>query len=333
MQDVTEIFCTDRDSVLRVIELGKLNRAQAPTLMNAESSRSHSIVTLEVHQKNTKTGRLKRGVLFLVDLAGSEKVSKTGASGMRLEEAKNINSSLTTLGMVINALCDGNSHIPYRDSKLTMILMEALGGNSKTTLIICCNPEQKHSSETLSTLRFGERAKKIKNNVKVNEELSVDELKFLLAEARREIHKLKLKIKALKEGSSAAGPEDGEAEEEGDEDSELASGNKPKGSTTIRSSPPDEFAASKKLEDLLETKLQEIEILKGNMSAAEEELETIKIKYAHLPTQNLKSITANLESLFFTLLIDTTRSVSSECRPSAKPKLCNRPLKSWRPNF
>jgi kinesin family member 5 len=157
IQDVTEIYCTDRESVLRVIEFGKANRAAAPTLMNAESSRSHSIVSILVDQKNTVTGRNKKGTLFLVDLAGSEKVSKTGASGMRLEEAKNINGSLTTLGMVINALCDGQPHIPYRDSKLTMILMDALGGNSRTTLVICCNPEHKHAPETLSTLRFGER--------------------------------------------------------------------------------------------------------------------------------------------------------------------------------
>jgi kinesin family member 5 len=75
--------------------------------------------------------------------------------------------SLTTLGMVINALCDGSSHVPYRDSKLSRILQDSLGGNSKTTLIICCAPENRHSSETISTLRFGERAKRIKNNAKV----------------------------------------------------------------------------------------------------------------------------------------------------------------------
>lgn len=127
------------------------------------------------------------GILYLVDLAGSEKVGKTGATGLRLEEAKNINSSLTSLGMVINALCDGAPHVPFRDSKLTMLLMEALGGNSKTTLIICCTPEHDHSPETLSTLRFGERAKHIKTNAKVNEELSVGELKVQLGAAKKEM--------------------------------------------------------------------------------------------------------------------------------------------------
>lgn len=206
VQDVTEVFCTDRENVLRVIELGKANRASAPTLMNAESSRSHSIVTMVVEQKDSSTGRKKRGMMFLVDLAGSEKVSKTGASGMRLEEAKNINRSLTTLGMVINSLCDGASHVPYRDSSLTLILKDALGGNSKTTLIICCNPESRHTPETLSTLRFGERAKRIKNNARINEEYSVDELKVMLQAARKEIEQLKKKLALYTGGGDPASP-------------------------------------------------------------------------------------------------------------------------------
>ncbi len=94
-------------------------------------------------------------------------------------------------GMVINALCDGTAHVPYRDSKLTRILQNSLGGNSRTCLIICCAPESRHIAETLSTLRFGERAKKIKNNISMNEELSMSELKALLNSARREISVLK----------------------------------------------------------------------------------------------------------------------------------------------
>lgn len=204
VQDITEMYCTDRDSVMRVLEFGKTNRASAPTLMNAESSRSHSILSILVDQRNSSTGRERKGVLYLVDLAGSEKVSKTGASGMRLEEAKNINSSLTTLGMVINSLCDGAPHVPYRDSKLTMILMDALGGNSKTTLIICCTKEHSQSSETLSTLRFGERAKKIQNHAKINEELSVNELKAMLEAAKKEIITLKKKLAVLKKAPGAS---------------------------------------------------------------------------------------------------------------------------------
>lgn len=203
IQEVTQTFCTDKESILRVLEMGKTNRASAPTLMNAESSRSHSILSINVKQKNEASGRIKNGRLFLVDLAGSEKVNKTGATGMRLEEAKNINSSLTTLGMVINALCDGSSHIPYRDSKLTRLLMESLGGNSRTTLIICCAPEQRHLPETLSTLRFGERAKKIQNHAKVNEELSIEDYKSMLQAAKKEIVTLRAKIKLLENKDDA----------------------------------------------------------------------------------------------------------------------------------
>ena len=109
--------------------------------MNTESSRSHSLVQFTVQQRNTETGSSKTGRLYLVDLAGSEKVGKTGASGQTLEEAKKINKSLSALGMVINALTDGkSSHVPYRDSKLTRILQESLGGNSRTTLIVNCSP-------------------------------------------------------------------------------------------------------------------------------------------------------------------------------------------------
>jgi kinesin family protein 5 len=126
--------------------------------MNAESSRSHSIFVLEVSQKNIVTGSTKIAKLSLVDLAGSEKVNKTGATGQTLEEAKKINKSLSALGNVINSLTDGkSSHIPYRDSKLTRILQESLGGNSRTTLIINCSPSSYNDAETISTLRFGVR--------------------------------------------------------------------------------------------------------------------------------------------------------------------------------
>jgi kinesin family protein 5 len=153
--------------------------------MNAESSRSHSIFVLTISQKNIETGSVRSGQLFLVDLAGSEKVGKTGATGQTLEEAKKINKSLSALGNVINSLTDGTSrHIPYRDSKLTRILQESLGGNSRTTLIINCSPSSFNDSETLSTLRFGVRAKTIKNKARMNVELSPAELKLLLKEAK-----------------------------------------------------------------------------------------------------------------------------------------------------
>ena len=136
---------------------------------------------MTITQNNNTDFSSKTGKLYLVDLAGSEKVGKTGAKGQTLDEAKTINKSLTTLGIVIKALTDGKStHIPYRDSKLTRCLQESLGGNSKTCLIITCSPSIYNEAETISTLRFGKRAKQIKNKPKINKEVSLQELKLLL---------------------------------------------------------------------------------------------------------------------------------------------------------
>ncbi|KAI3331797.1 kinesin-domain-containing protein [Xylariaceae sp. AK1471] len=185
VKGLLEIYVSSVEEVFEVMKRGGNARAVAATNMNQESSRSHSIFVITVTQKNLETGSMKSGQLFLVDLAGSEKVGKTGASGQTLEEAKKINKSLSALGMVINALTDGkSSHVPYRDSKLTRILQESLGGNSRTTLIINCSPSSYNDAETLSTLRFGMRAKSIKNKAKVNAELSPAELKAMLVRAK-----------------------------------------------------------------------------------------------------------------------------------------------------
>ena len=179
IEELTEHYVSTEEDVMELIKLGSENRTTNKTNMNEISSRSHSLVIMTIHQKNIKTLEAKSGKLYLVDLAGSEKISKTGSTGITLEEAKIINKSLSTLGMVINALTDGKStHIPYRESKLTRILQESLGGNSKTCLIITCSPSQYNESETLSTLRFGTRAKKMKNKPKINKEVTVQELKL-----------------------------------------------------------------------------------------------------------------------------------------------------------
>ena len=188
VKGLLEIYVSSVQEVYEVMRRGGTARATAATNMNQESSRSHSIFVITITQKNVETGSAKSGQLFLVDLAGSEKVGKTGASGQTLEEAKKINKSLSALGMVINSLTDGKStHIPYRDSKLTRILQESLGGNSRTTLIINCSPSSYNDQETLSTLRFGVRAKAIKNKAKINAELSPTELKQLLKKAQNQV--------------------------------------------------------------------------------------------------------------------------------------------------
>ena len=178
---------------------GSKNRSIAATRMNEKSSRSHSIFLLTVYQKNTSTDAAKMGKLYLCDLAGSEKVGKTNASGQTLEEAKMINKSLSALGNVINALTEAKSgaHIPYRDSKLTRILQESLGGNSQTCLVITCSLSAYNDRETLSTLRFGNRAKSIKNKVVQNAERSAKELLIALNEAEAKIEKITELVKLI----------------------------------------------------------------------------------------------------------------------------------------
>ncbi|KAI9306121.1 kinesin heavy chain [Cunninghamella echinulata] len=198
VKGLLEVYVSSTEEVYEVMKSGGNNRVVAYTNMNAESSRSHSIVLVTITQKNLDTGAAKSGKLYLVDLAGSEKVGKTGASGQTLEEAKKINKSLTALGMVINSLTDGkSSHVPYRDSKLTRILQESLGGNSRTTLIINCSPSSYNEAETISTLRFGVRAKTIKNKAKVNADLSPAELKALLKKVKSDTVTFQQYIQAL----------------------------------------------------------------------------------------------------------------------------------------
>ena len=158
------------------MEQGNRNRTIASTLMNACSSRAHTIISLEfkqIEKIGNKTTQ-KLSVIHLVDLAGSEKVSKTQASGDRLKEGCAINKSLSVLGQVISALADramGKSKtvVPYRDSVLTRILQNALGGNSKTLMICALSPAADNYEETLSTLRYADQAKKIKCNAVINE--------------------------------------------------------------------------------------------------------------------------------------------------------------------
>ncbi|KAI8996690.1 P-loop containing nucleoside triphosphate hydrolase protein [Gaertneriomyces semiglobifer] len=198
VKGLLEVFVGSVDEVYEALRVGQKNRMVASTKMNAESSRSHSVFLLTITQKNLTDGTQKAGKLYLVDLAGSERLGKTGAVGQTLEEAKKINLSLSALGNVINALTDNKStHIPYRDSKLTRILQESLGGNSRTTLIINASPSSFNEDETLSTLRFGMRAKTIKNKARMNVELSPAELKLLLKKSKAEIVSLQNYCSAL----------------------------------------------------------------------------------------------------------------------------------------
>lgn len=173
VEGITEVYVSSPEEVHSYLKVGKKNRSVGRTNMNLVSSRSHLLLTLTLHQNNTKEEVAKTGKLLMVDLAGSEKASKTGAEGKTFQEAKQINQSLLYLGNVINALNEGK-YVPYRNSQLTRLLEHSLGGNSKTTLIINCSPASYNEQETLSTLRFGARAQNILNKPTQNCEYTVD---------------------------------------------------------------------------------------------------------------------------------------------------------------
>eukprot|EP00286_Rhodomonas_abbreviata_P022339 CAMPEP_0181297716 /NCGR_PEP_ID=MMETSP1101-20121128/5394_1 /TAXON_ID=46948 /ORGANISM="Rhodomonas abbreviata, Strain Caron Lab Isolate" /LENGTH=396 /DNA_ID=CAMNT_0023402683 /DNA_START=162 /DNA_END=1348 /DNA_ORIENTATION=- len=199
VEGATSHYITTELEVQQLLELGASSRATAETFMNQASSRSHSIFIITLEQTNTRDGSRKRSKLFMVDLAGSEMVRKTGAEGATLKEAQHINKSLSALSNVIFALSEGKaSHIPYRDSKLTRILQEAIGGNCRTALIINCSPARMNEPETISTMRFGKSAKRIKNKAHINKEQSPAELKMLLAEMQKKNREL-LSIIAAKD--------------------------------------------------------------------------------------------------------------------------------------
>ena len=192
IKDLNMIIVKSVSEMEKFMTIGNHCRTTKETLMNNTSSRSHSIfsIYIEVSQKDEKgNDRFIAGKLNLVDLAGSERQSKTGATGDRLKEANKINLSLSALGNVISALVDGkSSHVPYRDSKLTRLLQDSLGGNTKTVMIAAVSPADYNFDETLGTLRYASRAKNIQNKPKVNE----DPKDALLKEYAEEIKRLKM---------------------------------------------------------------------------------------------------------------------------------------------
>ncbi|XP_069112936.1 kinesin-like protein KIF15, partial [Argopecten irradians] len=193
VEGLAEKSVTSASEAYQVLNDGWINRRVASTSMNRESSRSHAVFTIFIESKEKKSGvqKLKESQLNLVDLAGSERQRDSKAAGLRLKEAGSINKSLSVLGKCIMALVDRPSrssdkgkHIPYRESKLTFLLRDSLGGNAKTSIIACVHPDSRHFGETLSTLQFARQAKMIKNKAIVNEDTQGN-LMSLQAEIRR----------------------------------------------------------------------------------------------------------------------------------------------------
>ena len=197
VENVTVIQAENSNMTLDIMKAGRVNRATGATKMNPGSSRSHSIFSITVESSTLDEqgeAHYKVGKLNLVDLAGSERQSKTESTGERFIEATKINLSLTCLGSVINKLVSGKQqYIPYRDSKLTMLLQDSLGGNTKTVMIANVGPADYNYDETLNTLWYASRAKKIKNKPRINE----DPKDALLRQYQEEIELMKKKLLAM----------------------------------------------------------------------------------------------------------------------------------------
>ncbi|CAG9328770.1 unnamed protein product [Blepharisma stoltei] len=194
---LTEVCITSEKDMLEVLALGEQMRTVASTRLNSTSSRSHLIFITEVSQKLPNDSE-KKGKLNLIDLAGSENVNRSGVTGNKLEEAKKINLSLSALGNVIHALISNSDHIPYRDSKLTRLLQESLGGNYKTTLIVACSPSPRSQEETLNTLKFAMRAKNIQNKVSINFKNSPDSINLIIEQLKLELSSARSEIQMLR---------------------------------------------------------------------------------------------------------------------------------------
>jgi kinesin family protein 11 len=199
LQGLEEPHVKTATDVFSLLETGNARRRTAETLLNKQSSRSHSvfIVTVSVREVLAEGEEVIRvGKLYLVDLAGSENITRSGAVDQRAKEAGNINKSLLTLGRVITALVEGQVHVPYRDSKLTRLLRDSLGGRTKTCIIATIAPTVQCQEETMSTLDYAHRAKNIKNKPEVNQKISKT---THLKEMGGEIARLKAELVAARE--------------------------------------------------------------------------------------------------------------------------------------
>lgn len=200
---LTTLGISSESDFLMRMHKGAIHRTTASTNMNERSSRSHAICTISIHiQDDSDDGQNISAKFHLVDLAGSESAKKTGAEGNTLREGISINCGLLALGNVISALCDekrgSNLHIPYRVSKLTRLLQDSLGGNSRTVMIACVSPADINYCETLNTLRYADRARQIKNKPVVNKDFDAVEINRL----RQRVKELQFELATIKTGGT-----------------------------------------------------------------------------------------------------------------------------------
>ncbi|XP_058742809.1 kinesin-like protein KIN-14F isoform X2 [Vicia villosa] len=196
------VSCTQ--DVLDLMKIGQKNRAVGATALNERSSRSHSVLTIHVRGRDLVSNSVLKGCLHLVDLAGSERVEKSEAVGERLKEAQHINKSLSALGDVISALAQKSQHIPYRNSKLTQVLQDSLGGHAKTLMFVHINPEVNAFGETISTLKFAERVASIElGAAKSNKETGeIRELKEEISNIKLALERKETEMEQLKSGTA-----------------------------------------------------------------------------------------------------------------------------------
>uniref|UniRef100_A0A453RRZ1 Kinesin-like protein n=1 Tax=Aegilops tauschii subsp. strangulata TaxID=200361 RepID=A0A453RRZ1_AEGTS len=208
VRGLEEEIVTNCSEIFSLLERGSAKRRTAETLLNKQSSRSHSLFSITIHIKEaTPEGEelIKCGKLNLVDLAGSENICRSGAREGRAREAGEINKSLLTLGRVITALVEHLGHVPYRDSKLTRLLRDSLGGRTKTCIIATVSPSVHCLEETLSTLDYAHRAKSIKNRPEVNQKMMKS---TLIKDLYGEIDRLKAEVYAAREKVGVYIPKD-----------------------------------------------------------------------------------------------------------------------------
>ncbi|KAM0930774.1 hypothetical protein ACQ4PT_000698 [Festuca glaucescens] len=199
IRGLEEIVVYSPGEIYSLLEQGSARRRTADTALNKQSSRSHSVFSIYIHVKVTTIGNqelMKCGRLNLVDLAGSESIARSGAKEVRAREAGELNKSLLTLGRVITALVEHSVHVPYRDSKLTRLLRESLGGKAKTCIIATVTPAVHCLEETLVTLDYAYRAKSIRNKPEVNQKICKS---VMLKDLYQEMEKMKQDVKAARE--------------------------------------------------------------------------------------------------------------------------------------